>query len=539
MTKNSIRNPEVASASAFPNCRISRRVLLEASALATVGASLFNASGNPAFAARGTGSSTLDTFTLAQDIDPETLNPTKVARTQSRNVYATMFDALIHRDPELVLQPALAESWGWVTDTSLELKLRSGVKFHDGSDFTGDDVKYTIEQAMLPESAHAGNLERISSIEVPDPLSVTITTSEADPLLIGRITDIIYIIPAAYHQEVGDEGFEQNPVGTGPFVFSEWVKGDHVTVTANPDYWDGPPAIQTVVIRSIPEATTRVSTVQSGGADLGIYVPVALVPPLQEDSSVELLIGSSPDAIYLGMAVTNEILADQRVRQAINHAIDVSAIATRLGGEDAVVIGGYILPGMIGYDPALEPYPYDPELARELLAEAGYADGFEVVFDVPDGRVPSPNDTAAIVASYLLEVGITANIQLHAFDEFADYLYQRNGKALTGLWYFHGKSSTLDPDDLVGASFHTGGRWNWGGVNNPDLDVMLDQAYAETDEEQRAALYTEIDQVIKEQAYYVPLYQLVAYYVVNPSDEWNWEPRPDELVFIADDVTVT
>lgn len=536
MSKSQQRLNQTSALSHFPDCPVSRRVLLGGAMAAAAGGAFASIANRSVLAAQD--GPVLETFTLAQDIDPETLNPTRVARTQSRNVYATLFDALMYRDPSMTLQPALAETWEWVTPTSLELTLRSGVKFHNGNDFTGEDVKYTLEQAQNPESAHAGNLTRITAIEVTEPLKVTVTTSEADPLLIGRLADVIYIIPAAYHQEVGDEGFEQKPVGTGPFVFSEWLKGDHVTVTANPDYWNGAPAIQTVVIKSIPEATTRISTVQSGGADLGIYVPVALVPPLQSDSSVEVLVGSSPDAIYIGMAVTNEILADQRVRQAINHAVDVEAIANRLGGEDAVTLGGLILPNMLGYDPELTPYEYNPDRAKELLTEAGYEDGFEIVFDVPDGRVPSPNDTAAIIAAYLAEVGITANIQLHAFDEFADYLYQRDGKAMTGLWYFHAKSSTLDPDDLVNASFHTGGRWNWGSVDNPDLDAMLDQAYEESDQNVRGDLYKQIDAIIKDQAYYIPLYQLVAYFVARSTDEWDWAPRPDELIFLARDIAV-
>lgn len=517
--------------------RVSRRGFIARSGAAGVAAAVLAGMPLSRALAQSSGPS-LDQFTVAQDIDPGTMNPTQVNRTQARNVYATIFDPLMHYDVNSQIQPHLATKWDWTDDLTLRMTIRSDVKFHDDTALTASDVAYTFQQASQPTSALSGQLKRITSVTAVDPQTVEIKVSERDPLLLKRITDDIYVIPAAYHQKVGNDGFEQKPIGSGPFTFTEWLKSDHVTVDANASYWGGAPAIKQVIFKAIPEPTTRVSTVQSGGADLGTYVPVALLDPIKQDSSVELLIGSSPDALYIGMAVSNPILADQRVRQAINYAVDVEAITKKLGGPDAKALAGMILPGMLGFDESLQPYGYDPDKAKALLKEAGHGDGFDVVFDVPDGRVPSPNDTAAVIASYLNEVGIKANVQVHAFDEFADYLYKRNGKAMTGLWYFHAKSSVLDPDDLLNPSFHTGGIWNWGDVNNPDLDKMLDQAYLETDEAKRGDLYKQINALVRDQAYYVPLYQLIAYYVAKKSDHWTWTPRPDEMIFVASDVAV-
>ena len=198
-------------------------------------------------------------------------------------------EALVARDNEGVLSPGLAESWEQIDDTTVRFHLRQGVKWHDGEDFTAEDVAFTIERAMDPQAAY-GLLARIGQVAgatIVDDHTIDLTTKSVSPTFVRGLSDIV-IEPKHYYDAVGAEAVAQHPIGTGPFVFGSYVPGDRYELTANPDYWGGAPAFDKLVIRQIPEAATRIASLIAGETQIIEEVPIDLVPEVEASSTAEI-----------------------------------------------------------------------------------------------------------------------------------------------------------------------------------------------------------------------------------------------------------
>jgi len=474
----------------------------------------------------------LDKFTFGIDVDPQTLDPTMVNRTQARYVYSTIFDPLIHRAPDGSLEPRVLDSWEWVDSTTIRLTVHEGITFHDGSPLTAEDVAFTIERTLDPGSAQSTSFSSVSEVKLIDSRTVEVLLSRPDPTVIVNYADLVYVVPSDYYQEVGADRFANEPIGSGPFKFEEWIKDYSVRLSANDNYWKGPVEIGEIEFRILQEESTRVAALQTGEVDMINYFPFHMIGGAGD--RVEVVEGSSPDLIYLGLVPSSPVLDDIRVRVAINHAIDREGIAQALQGS-SVVLGGTLIPGIPGYEPPLEPYTYDPSLARQILAEAGYR-GQELRFDVPLGRLARSQDLAQLLAAQMQAVGLNVRINEVEWGLFTDMLYRRKGQQFTDMWIFHAKSSNMDPDSILGRTFHSKGGWNWGRVNNPELDELLDAALVEQDPARREEMYRHADQVVKDEAYYVPLYVLKVWYGLRKDRSWSWEPRSDEMFFLWDDL---
>lgn len=473
-------------------------------------------------------------FTFGMDIGPQTLDPTMVNRTQSRWVYATIFDPLIHRAPDGTLEPRVLDSWKWINKETLQLTVHKGITFQDGTPLTAADVAFTIQRCLDPKSAQSTSFHSIESVKQVDDYTVDVLLNKPDPTVLGNFVDLVYVVPKAYYQKVGADAFANNPIGSGPFKFKSWRKGYSLSVVANEHYWKGPVNIGEVDFRILQEDSTRVAALQSGEVDMIDYVPFNRINNLGDN--VTVLAGTSPDFIYLGLVPTSPALADVRVRQAINYALDRKSIATALQG-DSIILGGELLPGMAAYKPPLQPYPYDPAKAKELLAAAGYH-GQQIRLDVPLGRVARSQDLGQMIAAQLQAVGMNVRINEVEWGLFTDMLYRRNGQEFKDAWIFHAKSSTMDPADILNRSFDSNGGWNWAKYDNAKLNDLLRAALVEQDPAKRSQLYRQADAMTKDLAYYVPLYVLKVWYGLHKTSAWSWQPRPDEMVFIWDDVKV-
>jgi len=242
---------------------------------------------------------------------------------------------------------------------------------------------------------------------------VDIVTKSPYPGLLAQIA-LLNLVPPKYLQEVGNEAYGQNPVGCGPFKFVEWVRGDHITFEAYEDYWGGRPDFEILTLRPIPEESTRIAAFQAGEVDIIPDISPELASQIENYGEVQVLEGARQ--VYLAMDTKHPPFDDVRVRQAMNYGIDVEAIAESLmGGYPAVRARGGFVPATVGYDPSVEPYPYDPEKAASLLAEAGYADGFDVPLHITltgEGIVKT-QDLAEAIQAYLGELGINVEIVIH------------------------------------------------------------------------------------------------------------------------------
>lgn len=424
-----------------------------------------------ASAAPQTATGPAGTLTIGIGSIPPSPDPHVDSTANSLPVYATLFEKLVVADDKANPVGVLAESWKTVNDTTWEFKLRAGVKFHNGDPLTADDVKFSIERVLNPDtkSPWAGRVSDIERVEVVDPTTFRVITRKPfGPLIQGLM--VVDIVPARYVQAKGNQGFADAPVGTGPFKFKDFSKQDHFTVAANPDYWGSARArLAEVTFKSVPEASTRVAGLQSGDLDVALLLPPEQADPLEAA-------GLSIDSVNQGQGMVVNLrstaggpLADKRVRQALNYAIDKDGILKNLLLGHGKVLDGQI-PGSdaFGYNPDLKPYPYDPARARQLLAEAGYASGFEVRFNGSQGRYTKDREIEEAVVGQLAQVGVKANLEILEAGVFiSSYLSAQIGPAFIWAWqYLPAQDADLPLNFLASSTPQKV-------YGNPDFDALL------------------------------------------------------------------
>src|SRR5215475_11870449 len=325
-----------------------------------------------------------------------------------------LFDNLISHDPSTMKSvPHLAESWRLVDELTWEFKLRQGVKFHNGEPFNAATVKYNFERVLNPDqkSPQRGNIDWIARVDVADDYTMRLITKEPYPIVPERLTNF-QMVPAAYAKEVGDTGLAKKPVGTGPYKFVSWTKGQHVVLQANPAYWQGPPAVKTVIFRVIPAMATQIAELLAGGVDIIRTVPPEQIAVIEASGAAYVSTAPMLRVVYLGFdclgrdPTSQPALQDQRVRQAIAHAIDVDGIIYHvLGGRAARTATG-VTSLHFGYDGEAPRYAYDPQQAKGLLAEAGYAAGLRLNLHTYGGSIMGQRQVTDAIMGYLAQVGI-------------------------------------------------------------------------------------------------------------------------------------
>ena len=354
--------------------------------------------------------------------NPAGLDPaTELSNVGTRVVY-NIYDTLIERNflsdgqgggNELV--PMLATSWERVSDTALELRLRDDVTFHNGDPFTSADVKFTFERILDPDSPYVeakGYFATFASIETPDATTVRIVTTEPDPLLEQRLASwAAQIVPESYFEEVGFEGFAQNPVGTGPYRFVSMRADDRITLEAFDDYWgETPPAAQ-VTFKVIPEVSARVTALVNGEAGIITNVPPDQLATIARYDNLETRSVVLANTHVLRYNTGNPVLKDKRLRQALNLAIDRQLLSDALWGGEAVVPRGHQYPeyGDL-YNPDRPLPAYDPEKARELVAASDY-NGETLVFRTSPTYYTNGLQAAQAIVEMWRAVGVNAEVQ--------------------------------------------------------------------------------------------------------------------------------
>jgi peptide/nickel transport system substrate-binding protein len=464
------------------------------------------------------------TLVLGLDQEPPTLDPHASPSAVTYQIIASVTESLLYKGPDGKLQPWLAESWTTSKDgRSVTFKLRRDVKFHDGTPFNADAVKFNFDRIVDPKFKAGGSRAQLAGYagsKVLDEFSVQVSfeTPYAPFLTYAAAGTLSMVSPKAV-KETGDQ-VHTRPVGTGQFAIKEYVAKDRTTMVRNPAYgrkppWSdrsGPAQLETVVWKFIPEAGTRVTTLESGETQ-GVYnVPAQSLPRLEKNTAVRIDKAPWPGVprIWL-LNVTKPPMDDVRVRRAINHAIDKDAfLATVYKGTGLKATSP--LTALMLDDPSLKAaYPFDAARAKALLGEAGWQPGgdgirakagqrLEIVLNAIEyGGGTDP--TAQLIQSLLHEVGIDVKIKAQARPPW----YEDNYRCGT-----HGPVMFLratDPDGLF-ALFHSslvGGNFNWSCVKNPKLDALLEQGRRELDQGKRRAIYLSIAQLALDDALTVPL----------------------------------
>lgn len=469
--------------------------------------------------------------------DPQNWDPIDTFLLDWSTVATSVFEGLVDRTIGLELQPGLAESWEYLDDKTLQFKLRQGVTFHNGEPFNADAVKFTFDR-LLGEEGQKGpqysNYTSIESVEVVDEFTVIMKLNTPDPVLLTKLAGYgAVIVPPKYLAEKGDEHFNNNPVGTGPFKMTSYKRDQEIVLEKNPDYWkEGLPKLDKVVYKIIPEASTRLAELQTGKIDIMKRVEVSQAETVEESGFLELQEVGTPTAFSLRFDVAKKPFDSKEVRQAINYAVDKQAIIDEILGGYGKPISTFQSELSFGNNPDLEPYPYDPEKAKELLKKAGVKEGTAIDLFIP-GNDGNFKEIAQAVSFYLEEVGIKVNINTADSTTLTSDLIP-NAKA--GHMYRQGWGGwTLDFDNTAYLMYYEGEQWN-PSFKNEKVEELLEKQRASVDPEERKAIFKELTELLYDLAPELNLYSAVDLYAVNKRVQ-NFQP-PHEDRMRLEEVTV-
>lgn len=453
--------------------------------------------------------------------DSVNLDPISVTDGESFKVTQNVFETLVNfGEQDTTINPGLAKEWTVSEDgLTYTFMLEEGVKFHDGTDFNADAVvanfdrwssgtadKYYYYKSMFggfgDEEGHV-----IESVTADDEFTVTFKLKRPQAPFLKNIAMSPFGMGSPTAFEAAGDSFGDNPVGTGPFKFVEWKRNDSITIEKFEDYWqEGYPKLDRVVFRAIPDNSARLNALLTGEIDLADGVNPSDSSSIEGDAALQLFERPSMNVGYLGLTNTRPPFDNKLVRQAMNHAIDKQAIVDAFFEGRAEVAVNPMPPSISGYNDQIEGYDYNPEKAKELLAEAGLADGFEMelwAMPVPRPYMPDGMKVAEVMQKNLADVGITAEIVSF---EWATYLEKaRNGEADAFMLGWTGDNGDADNFLYVLLDGDNIGSNNYTYYDNEDLHELLIAAQSEVDEAKRNELYMQAQEIIHEDAPWVPL----------------------------------
>jgi len=489
--------------------RLSKAIALALFALTTVG-----------FAQQQGG-----TLVAAWAQDPVGLDPHITSARSSLQVLENVLDTLVVLDVDQNVQPSLAESWEVSEDgLTWTFNLRDGVKFSNGRDLTAEDVEFTYDRMLDPETAsgQAYLLAGVTDVSATDESTVVFTLEAPNPAFLSKLASNKAVGIIA-RESVEDGSINTSPLGSGPFMIADFQPGIQLTLERNPHYWqEGLPYLDAVQIRIITDESVRRSALVSGDVDWAISVPAQSIDELKNRDDV--VVSEVPAGAYWYIGVNNmvEPLDDVRVRQALAWAInreeiaEVATFGTALATQDPI-------PESSSWATNYAPYEQDLERARELLAEAGYADGFTMRI-MPTTQYEESIRIAQMLQASLAPLNITAQIETL---EWAEWLQEQgDGNFDTFVCSWNGN---IDPDDFFYAQHRTGEVFNFTGYSNPTVDELLAEGRQTADAEERYTVYEQINRIIVDEAPYIYLYNPLEINVFRTEVE-GFTARPDQSI---------
>lgn len=469
------------------------------------------------------------------------------------NIFDRLVDVEVGTDGNSKIVPSLAESWD-ISDDGLEytFHLRQGVKFHNGNDFTAEDVAYTfhrmltveggvntefIDQIKGADELLAGETDTLEGVEVVDDYTIKVTLKEPFAGFLASISSPGVSIYDSEATEAAGDQFGMDPavtVGTGPFEFSSWSFNNQLVLTRNEDYWKGASGLPGVVIKIIPDTETQSMMFESGELDiLDLDYAADSADRFTETYPDQIVQGPRVGIVYFTMNFNKEPFQDVRVRKAVQMSIDRQAILDALYGGRGQVEQGIFPHGLIGFNPDQEEIKYDPEAAKALLAEAGYVDGFDMEIAADSSASDTMTMALEIVSDQLAEVGIRAEIK--NYDE-STWLETRKSGEL-GSFMSTWSADYNDPDNFIYTFFGNEEKTRIRSINYPDTEVMERVAKARTivNEDERLAEYKALEEkLIHEDAAWVPMFSRLHLFAVSKRVQGFaplWSGLSDQLFY--------
>lgn len=453
--------------------------------------------------AAASGGSGKDNLVVAVSAEPKSLDPQGANDSDSTFVKHQMFDTLFVQDKDMNIQPGLIESWEYKDDTTLEMKVRQNVTFHNGETLTASDILYTLKRSI--DSTYTSwqvDVIDIDASKVIDDSTVEVKLKQPCGPLLSQLS-YLYVVNEKTVTEMGEEAFANSPVGTGPFKFKGWTRGDRIEMERFDEYWGKKPAYQDLTLRVITESSSRSIEVEAGGVDIAFKIVASDVSRLEGNQDVNLVRGPNFSINFIGFDCTKEPFNNPLVRQAISYATDKESIVKTVYAGTGKVAKGPIPSTVWGYNDSLMQYEYNPEKAKELLAEAGYPNGFSTKITTSDSQTRM--DTAEILQNQLAAVGITVEVEIL---ENATYLQ----KVIDGGNEIYIMGWTTDTGDgdcgLYSTFYSTQPTWsNTARYSNPEVDALLLQGKEKTDQDARMEAYKKAQELIVADAPWIFLWE--------------------------------
>ena len=455
-------------------------------------------------------------ITVAMQLEPPHLDPTSAAAGAIDSVlYANVFEGLTRFAADGSVVPGLAKSWDISEDgLTYTFTLQEGVTFHDGSSFDAEDVKFSLDRARAEDSTNAQKalFEAIDTVEAVDPATVRITLGQPNGALLFNLAwgDAVIVAPESI------EGIKASPVGTGAFKFANWVQGDRIELERNADYWGEAPALETATFRFISDPTAAFASVMAEDVDAFVGFPAPEnLPQFEADPRFQVIVGSTEGETILAMNNKQPPFDNPLVREAVAHAIDRQAIIDGAMFGLGTPIGTHFAPHNPDYVDLIDLSGFDPDRSRELLEEAGLAEGFTTTLKLPPPSYARRG--GEIIAAQLREVGIQTEISNLEWAQWLEEVFRGKNFGLTIV-------SHTEPMD-IGIYARPDYYFQYG---KPEFVAIMDKLNAETDPEARSALLKDAQRMIAEDHVNGYLFQLAFPTVANARIEGLWQNQPTQ-----------
>ena len=471
---------------------------------------------------------------IATDAPPKAMNPHAYSSDANLSYMSNFFDGLLQRKaPEGKLSPALAVKWQRIDALTWKFELRKGVKYHNGNDFNAADVKFTFERMKDPKYSKLLNIANaIESIDTPDDYTVIFKTKKPVPWFAETMHQN-FIVDKESTEKLDDGEYNTRAMGTGAYKFVEWVKGSYIRMEANEDYWEGAPKYKKVDILPITEESTRFAALAGKQVDIVNGVPVTLYDRVKAMSHVDIISQAARRAIYMGIGnAVGTPFEDIRVRQAIAHAINEEEIIDKIMRGQATL--AHQIPDVptVGYDPSIKRLGYDPVKAKQLLADAGYPDGFEITVAGPNDRYVNDEKICEAVAKYLAKVGLKVKLDVKPKSIFFDELTKNKYNFYLIGWF----DGSFDFGRSAEKLLHTPdkdkgmGTYNGAAYSNSAIDSQLIASSSIIDRGEREKALQNINKESVADVAWIPLHYQQDIFAVVKGKGIKYSPRSDRWI---------
>jgi peptide/nickel transport system substrate-binding protein len=470
--------------------------------------------------------------------DVLTLDPANHRNRDTQNVIRNIHDGLLTRDADMRIRNEIAESWRQVDARTYEFRIRSGIRFHSGDALTAEDIKFTFDRLAKPNamggqtSPRQGLLGPLEDTVVVDERTVRMVLRQPWPILPAMLP-FQEVVNRRHVERVGQEGMQTRPDGCGPYRLAEWRRGEAVIMERFAEYYGGstdipgagPAQVDRAIFRVIPENSARIAALLAGEVDIVSELPASAMRQVQASRTAQVMQVNGTRTFFVAINNAKAPFTDVRVRRALNHALDKSVIISRVLNNTATALRGVMSPDAFAFNPDLPEYAHDVARARALLAEAGVAEGTEMVIDT----VAATREIAEAIAALLSRAGLRVRAQVWEGAVLTPMWQNAERRRERDMFLTSWGNGALDPSDIMVPTLRTGGRGNSAGFSSAEVDRLLDAAETETDSDARARMYRDAQRIVSEQAPWIFLWLPQDIYGVSRRIT-NWRPQADSRI---------